>query len=143
MTLTHNGVFFILYYHCVKGFKYVRLDHNRSDAGVLSAEPSWGFSLHRSAEQTALMRTQIPSCCIDLQNRCIGEGKSMRAKRPPSTGWPTGDLDKKNWRTSDCWTLQWGKRPHYHSVSCASNYLSVFLSPDSEHLQGRSYSCSD
>lgn len=107
----------------------------------MSAKPSWGFSLHRSAEQTALMRTQIPSCCIDLQNRCIGEGKSMMAERPPCTGWPTGDLNKKNWRDSDCRTLQQGKRPHYHSVCCASNYLSVFLSLDSEILQGRSYTC--
>lgn len=109
-------------------------------AGVLSAKPSWGFSLHRSTEQTALMRTQIPSCCIDLQNRCIGEGKSMTAERPPSTRWPAGDLNKKSWRASACRTQQ-GKRPHYHSVCCASNYLSVFLSPDSELLQGRSYTC--
>lgn len=85
------------------------------------------------------MRTQIPSCCIDLQNRCTGEGKSMTAECPPSAGWPTEDLDKKKWRAPDCRTLQRGNRPHYYSVSCGSNYLSVFLSPDSDLLQGRSY----
>lgn len=63
----------------------------------------------------------------------------MTAECPPSTVWPTGDLDKKSWRAPDCRTLQQGNRPHYYSVSCASNYLSVFLSPDSYLLQGRSY----
>lgn len=85
------------------------------------------------------MRTQIPSCCIDLQKRCIGEGKSMTAECPPSTCWLARDLDEKNWRAPDCRTLQQGTRPHYYSVSCASNYLSVFLSPDSDLLQGRSF----
>lgn len=78
-------------------------------AGALSAKPSWGFSLHRSTEQTALMRTQIPSFCIDLQNRCIGEGKSMTAERPPSTRWPAGDLNKKSWRASACRPSSEGK----------------------------------
>lgn len=87
------------------------------------------------------MRTQIPSCCIDLQDQCIGKGKSMTAHRPPCTAWSTGDLSKKSWRASDCRTLQQGKRPHYRPVCYASNYLSVFLSPDSELLQGRSYTC--
>lgn len=68
----------------------------------------------------------------------------MTGKCPPSTCWPTGDLDKKSWRASDCWTREQGeKRPHYHSVSAPSNYLSVFLSPDSEFLQGRSHTRSN
>lgn len=118
------------------------LDHYGSDApldpGAISWE-SWKFSLHWSAVQTALMRTQIPSCCIDLQNRCIGL-KSIMAN-PLTPGQFVEDLVRKNWMASDCWTLQRGKRPHYHSGSCAPHYFSVFLSPDSELLQGRSYTC--
>ncbi|KAM7375222.1 hypothetical protein PAMA_014352 [Pampus argenteus] len=72
-----------------------------------SEERKVEITYHR---KDALMRTQIPSCCIDLQNRCIEEGKSMRAKHPPSTSWPTGDLDKKNKkntrRASDYRTLR-------------------------------------
>lgn len=139
--------FFMLFYQGGKMFKQFKLGLTGLmpfQAGLLSANPSWGFRLHWSAEQTALMRTQIPSCCIDLQNHCIGEGKSMAAKCPPSTDWPTGDLNKiaRGLLTVGPSDGR-GKRPHYHFLFCASNYLNVFFSPDSELLQGRSYTYSN
>lgn len=56
-----------------------------------------GLGPYRSAEQTALMRTQIPSCCIDLQNHCIkgGWGDQWRPDSLPPLGWGAGDLNEE------------------------------------------------
>lgn len=105
---------------------------------VSSGRLSQGFSLHWSTEQTALMRTQIPSCCIDLQNRCIGEGKSMIPECPAFTVWPTGDLDE---RAGGLLTVGPCSRGRGLIIILYPLPLitSVSLLPDSDLLQGRSY----
>ena len=113
---------------------------SRSDTSrpVHFVRPSQGFSPHRSAEQTALMRTQIPSCYIDLQTE-HWRGEINAACTLPL---PTGPLETGIKRAEGSAYGPCSRGKGLITITfCVSLITSLFPLTGPLHLQGRSYNC--